>query len=67
MNQLSAHVGQWKFWFGHYLKMTNSSWDYPMSSMAISGGREECSIRSHFIGLEGFWIFCSSGPADVGL
>lgn len=42
-------------------------WDYPMSSMAISGGREECSISSHFIGLEGFWIFCSSGPADVGL
>lgn len=67
MSQLSTHIGQREFQLGHYLKMTNNSRDSPLSSMAIRGRTEECSMSSHFIGLEGFQLFCSCGPADVEL
>lgn len=54
MEKLVIHVSQQKFWFGRFLKTTNISWNYPLSPMAINGGREECLMSSHFIVQEGF-------------
>lgn len=57
MEKLVTRVDQWKFWFGHCLKTINISWNYPPPPpVAITEGREECLMSSHFTVQEGFLL-----------